>query len=698
MASEWKGAIAFANIGLALNAIEGNRWNSCHKPKLLKQFIALLTYKNFHVIGLCLNEVGDLSHPLRSKDRIEFNGLIQEAFEQANATKHGPASILWSDGETVTAWRNEVNVKTLQKFKNMDKVDPWRSIELFRITSATEHGPCKLLVHNNHQPASGLRPFPANMRIRMCKEVLRNAIRYQHDNFHSIGFVFGGDANCNLPTWRTAFTEMPEFKLSFNVPQMVWGQRKKTGDLLVACGVHGFDMIEEMCDVPNRCPEHDSMMFVWCYRAQPSDQRIPLPARVHPVPKNNVYRCLPARCPAEKTTCTVEDIIDQVDEKHFQADQESDVQSVESASNHDENDAQTSAPPDKDSDTEDSNTHKDEEHYEELNALGLALAKTASLLPTFSTAIGSRDSLDAAALKSMQGACTEKDRQALEEAVQMFFCKKKNESAIQHGGKQRTRPTCDTPKSAWCFKSPDEINDAWQTMFRKRRLQEPNDNAPINNSNARKEMYNRWMKEFIANELTAEQRKNKRSSQTRIFRAHLMQKYGGKYFIMALWQTGITWAPPKELLDNKKTQGGTEHVVKFFASWVRRVARGVRNHQNDEKTITAKRQSGNTWGQHGLTPEEETLRECRSRARENYYWAVRMDRRLDTPKRKAAKSSNSNDTLTREVDPIAWEDLSGADQWWMHEFWKGNLQRQKEKAESKYRGDQANDFHLDENE
>ena len=75
-----------------------------------------------------------------------------------------------------------------------------------------------------------------------------------------------------------------------------------------------------------------------------------------------------------------------------------------------------------------------------------------------------------------------------------------------------------------------------------------------------------------------------------------------------------------------------------------------------------------------------------------------MNRRLNTPRWKAAKSSYSNDTSAREVDPIAWEDLSGTDRWWMYEFWKGNLQRQKEKAESKYRGDQANDFHLDENE
>ena len=63
---------------------------------------------------------------------------------------------------------------------------------------------------------------------------------------------------------------------------MIWGRRKKPGDLMVAAGIDGFVMNEEMCDVPNRDAQHDSMMFSWCYRAQTLEPIEPLPARTAP--------------------------------------------------------------------------------------------------------------------------------------------------------------------------------------------------------------------------------------------------------------------------------------------------------------------------------------------------------------------------------------------------------------------------------
>jgi hypothetical protein len=43
---QWTGAIAFANIGLAGEAMRSEKgWKNKHRPALLKQFTALLNYK-----------------------------------------------------------------------------------------------------------------------------------------------------------------------------------------------------------------------------------------------------------------------------------------------------------------------------------------------------------------------------------------------------------------------------------------------------------------------------------------------------------------------------------------------------------------------------------------------------------------------------------------------------------------------------
>ena len=64
-----------------------------------------------------------------------------------------------------------------------------------------------------------------------------------------------------------------------------------------------------------------------------------------------------------------------------------------------------------------------------------------------------------------------------------------------------------------------------------------------------------------------------------------------------------------------------EHVARNFAKWVRRVARGIRAHKEDERTQYAARRSGAAWGQHGLTQEEEVNRKARDKARHNFRYA-----------------------------------------------------------------------------
>ena len=87
--------------------------------------------------------------------------------------------------------------------------------------------------------------------------------------------------------------------------------------------------------------------------------------------------------------------------------------------------------------------------------------------------------------------------------------------------------------------------------------------------------------------------------QTSIFNAWSSSQMGGKLFVMVVWQTGVTWAPPPDLLQNNY-HGAVEHVAKHFASWTRRFARAVAQHKLNPKTQESRRRSGNSYGKHGL--------------------------------------------------------------------------------------------------
>ena len=266
--TEWRGPIAFANIGLAGAAVRGSKWIEKHRPRLLTQFTELLQYQALKVVGLCLIEVGNLSDLLGQEDRLLFDEVIQAAFEQAGATEHGPAQIIWSEGETLSAWRKEQVVNNRSPLTNISSVDPWRTLDRLEVMGDTEHGACSLLVYNNHQPSSQERPFSSGMRRRLCRATLGDAIKHAQATEHNIGFTFAGDGNYNQLGWKRILDDVSECNLTFQDTKLLWGTDRKNGDLMVTAGIAGLDVIDQICDVENRDPHHNCMMLSWCYRAR----------------------------------------------------------------------------------------------------------------------------------------------------------------------------------------------------------------------------------------------------------------------------------------------------------------------------------------------------------------------------------------------------------------------------------------------
>ena len=263
-----------------------------------------------------------------------------------------------------------------------------------------------------------------------------------------------------------------------------------------------------------------------------------------------------------------------------------------------------------------------------------------------------------------------------------------------------TPPRQDKDK-ARMLKTPSEIKEAWNTIFEVRRQYESDDRQGISDQDLLANMWNQWARKWMAEELTPEQRKRTHIRKTSIFSAWVFSQMGGKNFVMAIWQTGMTWAPSSDLL-NSNFNGALEHVAKHFASWTRQLARAVLRHKQDRATVEARRRSGDTYGKHGLTAQEEQDRKEREQARRNYYLTQDLDKRLQASKGKGqgkgkAKTKRGASEHTRGasedmIEPKSWEEMSKSERSWLDAYWNGNLKRAMMHADAKCHKVQAGRF------
>ena len=225
------------------------------------------------------------------------------------------------------------------------------------------------------------------------------------------------------------------------------------------------------------------------------------------------------------------------------------------------------------------------------------------------------------------------------------------------------------------LKPSNEIKTAWRVIMEKRRLVEPNDRCAIQEPDTLKDMHNKWMHEWLEKNLTSEQRCKKQREKTSIFAAYLNREFGGKRFVMALWQTGIQWAPTPEMIRDDYN-GALEHVAKNFAKWTQRVAGAITRHKSATDTIEARRKSGQSYGKHGLSNEEERTRDERDKARRDYYSTLDLQKQLKDSKRK----------------------MNDKEWWWLRELRSGRLRKEMQRAAGKCHRVQAKDFVVNDDE
>ena len=146
----------------------------------------------------------------------------------------------------------------------------------------------------------------------------------------------------------------------------------------------------------------------------------------------------------------------------------------------------------------------------------------------------------------------EEERRILRTATERFLMDA-GSSASEHGrGRAGLRP-----------KAPEELRKAWLELFQRRRREQPDDTLLLTDETAKTRIFTRWMDEWLEENLQADQRTHPRARQTSLFGAYLKRVCGGKYFVMALLETGLNWSPPSDPV------GATEHVAQQFCAWLK---------------------------------------------------------------------------------------------------------------------------------
>ena len=326
-----------------------------------------------------------------------------------------------------------------------------------------------------------------------------------------------------------------------------------------------------------------------------------------------------------------------------------------------------------------------EESKDEIRSIGFALANSLALLPEFSFAEKAKNCTEVASVDTMRNVCSEEDIQAFTYCMESFFLKRPV--------LQSTASTSDG-RPALILKSTEEIKASWTNILERRRLFEPDDTVEINDPDGSrlKRMYADWFRDFQEYELTEEQKLKPHSKQTSAFTAYLKNNFGGKAFIMALWQTGITWAPTRSM-EETNYNGALEHVARNFGLWAQRIIRARKLHQEDPKTKEAQRRSGLNTGKHGLSEEEIRIRDARNKTRVDYYWTQDLNRQVLASKGKG-KAEGKGRRKRKSLPPKAFEEMTRSEQSWLRELWSGRLRAELERAEKLCSGAQAKDFNV----
>ena len=175
--------------------------------------------------------------------------------------------------------------------------------------------------------------------------------------------------------------------------------------------------------------------------------------------------------------------------------------------------------------------------------------------------------------------------------------------------------------------------------------------------------------------------------------------YGSKRFVMAIMETGISWATSSSAAEHSADTdiptGAPEDTITRFINWILKVVKTIDNHKNDPTVQEQRRRSGEKKHSSGLREDKKKLKAARTQARSNFSYGAELNRRLELYEGKGkGKGKGKRDHL---LWPVAWHELSRNEQWFVRELRNGSLKKAKEVAEEKHhpRSGDTNRFRVD---
>ena len=148
---------------------------------------------------------------------------------------------------------------------------------------------------------------------------------------------------------------------------------------------------------------------------------------------------------------------------------------------------------------------------------------------------------------------------------------------------------------------------------------------------------------------------------------------------MAIWNTGVTWAPPVDMLNSDLTSS-LQHVATHFAQWTRHLARATFLHKRNPATMDAMQRSGCWRGHNGLTDQQWYDREEKRTATRDYYYAIDLDAedqsakgfRKYQPKSTSKKRDRQGRSAAEHLHrPRHVEKMSDHEQWLVYSYRNG---------------------------
>ena len=141
------------------------------------------------------------------------------------------------------------------------------------------------------------------------------------------------------------------------------------------------------------------------------------------------------------------------------------------------------------------------------------------------------------------------------------------------------------------------------------------------------------MHHWLYYNLRPDQRRKGHSKKTSIFGSFIHRTYGSKHLVRALLETGITWAPPKEL----GREAAQKYVAIHFVRWLRNLTNAIRLHKEHWTTEEARQRSGFQKNTSGLTAEQKKIRYMRKSLRAEWKQSERLVNRLKAAKARGEK-------------------------------------------------------------